>query len=477
MPPRELPVWVRVLPPALVAGLWTLAAAWARGRGFVELSDDDYARVTIAQAFAAHPRLDPSGTSWLPFPFWLTGAVMAVFGRSLAVARALSLVLAGASGALVYLGGRRLGLGRQTAFFGAVLPLVIPLVPVLGAATVPELPTAALLAYALASSTTDARGALGSAGLAVLVASLSRYDAWPIAALLCAWSLVRAWLDEDDRREGLVAAALSAAGPLLWLAWNAHAHGDALRFAGRVAAYGAAIGYVPDPLAYARAVVELGPVHVLAAAVGVLVLGREGVARTWLLLVGSLVLVAGLTYAALRGGTPTHHPERAVVTVWLVASLAFVATAPEAWAARVRVRPSVLLLLFLVPAVVVALRRPDPATASGTDRTARERATGEALQGLVARGDRVLVVPTSYAYLATVAAFGRPEDVEVVTLRSFDPRGTTVDDPTASPEALREAARARGVHTCLLTGEQAARAAGTHAVVGVVPAGVVVRIE
>ena len=56
--------------------------------GFDHVSDDDYARVTIAQSFAHAPRLDPSGTSWLPFPFWALGSVMAVFGRSLEVARA-----------------------------------------------------------------------------------------------------------------------------------------------------------------------------------------------------------------------------------------------------------------------------------------------------------------------------------------------------------------------------------------------------
>jgi hypothetical protein len=33
------------------------------------VSDDDYARVVIAQRLSL--ALDPSGTSWLPFPFWL----------------------------------------------------------------------------------------------------------------------------------------------------------------------------------------------------------------------------------------------------------------------------------------------------------------------------------------------------------------------------------------------------------------------
>src|ERR1700679_1535319 len=63
---------------------------WVLRAGFSHVSDDDYARVTIAQAFAHAPTLDPSGTSWLPFPFWLNGTVMAVLGRSLGVARGVA---------------------------------------------------------------------------------------------------------------------------------------------------------------------------------------------------------------------------------------------------------------------------------------------------------------------------------------------------------------------------------------------------
>ena len=63
-----------------------LIGAWVLSRGFSHVSDDDYARVAIAELFAHAPTLDPSGTSWLPFPFWLTGAAMMAFGRSLGTA-------------------------------------------------------------------------------------------------------------------------------------------------------------------------------------------------------------------------------------------------------------------------------------------------------------------------------------------------------------------------------------------------------
>ena len=68
-----------------------------RGLGFIgriglfgvwTLSDDDYARISIAQGFAREPHFDPSGTSWLPAPFWAYGAAFRAFGTGLSVARA-----------------------------------------------------------------------------------------------------------------------------------------------------------------------------------------------------------------------------------------------------------------------------------------------------------------------------------------------------------------------------------------------------
>src|SRR5258708_3062804 len=98
--------------------LWTLkivVGAWLLHLGFSHISDDDYARVVIAETFAHAPKLDPSGTSWLPFPFWLTGSVMMAFGRSLPVARALAFALGVISVAPVYLAARAIGISRVVA--------------------------------------------------------------------------------------------------------------------------------------------------------------------------------------------------------------------------------------------------------------------------------------------------------------------------------------------------------------------------
>ncbi len=69
----------RALHPALVdvvvlVALKALMGAFVRRCGFEQVSDDDYARTVIAQLFAHSPRWDPSGTSWLPLPFWIRRA-------------------------------------------------------------------------------------------------------------------------------------------------------------------------------------------------------------------------------------------------------------------------------------------------------------------------------------------------------------------------------------------------------------------
>lgn len=60
-----------------------LACVVAWQSGFRALSDDDYARISIAQGFAAAPHWDATYTSWLPAPFWAYGALFRLFGPGL----------------------------------------------------------------------------------------------------------------------------------------------------------------------------------------------------------------------------------------------------------------------------------------------------------------------------------------------------------------------------------------------------------
>lgn len=452
-----------------VAAAWALAAWTARARGFHELSDDDHARVVIAETFARAPRVDASGTSWLPFPFWVTGGAMMVLGRSLETARTVAIASAGAAGALLFVASTRLKLGPWSAFFAALLPLTVPLVPALGAATVPELPAAALGCFALASS---ASGAHVGAGVAVTLACWSRYELWPLAPLIGAHAALCAWAEPEGRARASLGAALALLGPAAWLAHNARAHGSATWFSARVTAFRAASGVASDALAFPRAALLGAPVHVLSAVVGVLALGREGARRARLPIAGALAVLLGLAVAAARGTTPTHHPERAVLLVWLLACPVFALTLPEVFATRLGLRPTLSLALVVAGSLLVGWLTGRP-VGTQEDRRAWEQ-TGRALAATLRAGERVLVVPDSYSYLAGVAALGRPEDVAVLTLRTFDPRGVDEVDPTTSREELCAAAARTDATRALVTHAQAARLAALPEGATVLPAGLLV---
>src|SRR5262249_22967087 len=136
---------------ALLGALKIAVGAAVLWLGFRAVSDDDFARVVIAEQWAHAPKLDPSGTSWLPLPFWLNGAAMLALGRSVDVARAAALALGVGSMAAVYVAARWVTGRRDAAVLGALLCAVLPWSARLGVATVPELPTAALTVLAMAS--------------------------------------------------------------------------------------------------------------------------------------------------------------------------------------------------------------------------------------------------------------------------------------------------------------------------------------
>src|SRR5438105_1305993 len=97
------PVRAWAIDAAIIVALKVVVGIVVLRLGFTHVSDDDYARVVIAQKFAHAPSVDPSGTSWLPLPFWMNGAAMMMFGRSLEVARAVAVVCGAVSAAAPYL--------------------------------------------------------------------------------------------------------------------------------------------------------------------------------------------------------------------------------------------------------------------------------------------------------------------------------------------------------------------------------------
>jgi len=299
--------------------------AWVLHVGFRQVSDDDYARTVIAEGFAHAPRLDPSGTSWLPFPFWLHGGLMMLFGRSLETARAVALVTGAAVAVVPYLAMVTVGVPRGRALAGAALVALTPWSVWLGASPVPEGYTGALVgsAWILAGARTW-RPALAAALLA-LVAALSRYEAWPTCALLAVVFAIRALRGKESRKMYVACIGIAALGPACWMAWNAHAHGSAVHFLHRVAAFRQASGAAAIPLAdkllgYPRALVDAAPELLVSFGLGVPWLVRNAEVRArWIMpALGALLTLAFLVYGDVNDGAPTHHPERALGAFFVV---------------------------------------------------------------------------------------------------------------------------------------------------------------
>jgi hypothetical protein len=416
-------------------GVARLLVSWGVTElGLRALSDDDYARITIAQRFADHARLDPSGTSWLPFPFWVTGGAMKVLDPSLDVARATSAALAVGATWLLFAAGRVWGWGDRRAFVAALAATVLPVVATLGAVSVPELPTAALALFAVVCVS---RGtAVVWAGTAMLCATLSRYETWPIAVVVSAFAFARG---PGPLGRRVLEGALPLAGPLAWIVHNRIAHGDALSFLRRVSSYRAALGATgaSDSLGYARALVVGCP----AIAIGLAAIGfaalrggdRERVrARLRSMLAwaaAAVALFAFLLIGQLVGGAPTHHAERALLLVWLLGVFAIVEIAslrrPPAW-------------VVLLAVAGLAIDWGSSLADRGVDRRSEET-IGTQLRSLVPKGERAVVATNDYGYFAVIAAFGRPSDA--VIDQTHDPRQSSetsiVADHWNAPELLR----------------------------------------
>lgn len=450
--------------PALLtlAALKLLVSGLMIAGGVTAISDDDFARVTIAQGFALEPSLDPSGTSWLPLPFWLYGTPMLLLGRSWEVARGVALVLGVLSVWAVWVTARLLGASRGGALLGAGLAALFPYSAWLGVATVPELPTAAAILLALACSSRsasllqtaepDARSRAcalaGLGGLAITFACASRYEAWPVALGLAAVTLRDATtLAAANRRLALQLSvgvlALCVAFPAAWLLHGLARHDDALFFVRRVTDYKQALGtapmgYVDILLAYPRAFVQAEP-ELLGITIGLV--GLAGTRLLWrraalLLGIQLVALIAG----DLRGGGPTHHPERALLTGWLLAAV-LAGDALFHLVARLRSRPGALRAALAAGMLVAlgvggygGLRRDDLHLENFARRRA-ELAIGELAQKTLSPHETLLVATEDYGYFAVLAAFGAPERAQV--LDRHDPReGATTAPPLERIRAL-----------------------------------------
>jgi Dolichyl-phosphate-mannose-protein mannosyltransferase len=452
---------------SLILVVKTLACALALALGFRAVSDDDFARITIAQTFAHQPVLDPSGTSWLPFPFWITGSAMLLAGRSLLTARIVAFVLGLFSAVIVTAAAFRLTNHRRGAMLGATLAAIFPWSVRLGIATVPELLTAALGVFALASLADPSPRLRALAGLGLVCATLSRYDVWPLAAAFAAYTLydfVR--LDKSVGKQKILFGAaiiLSVAGPALWIAWNHISRGNAFDSLDRVAAYRRALGTTDDGafmrlFAYPLAMIRHEPE--LFGALGILLaisrtsslrpLAHEAWHKYKRPLIVALLQLAFLSFAMIKDGAPTHHPERALLVhlllcALLVGNLAVVLLPQTKRTIRFIAAGAAAAVLILSLVIVRRWFR-------GEDFTVRqdEVAAGLFVRQTLPEDEKILVDVVDYGYFAFVAALGRPEDA--VLDRNLDPRlskqGSSFED-MANLQRKVEQTKARWIFVSL----------------------------
>ncbi len=414
--------------------------------GFFAISDDDFARVVIAQSFAENPKLDPSGSSWLPFPFWLNGGAMALFGRHLWVARGVAVASSLASVAALYGAARLLDFTRLQAWLAAAAFAVLPYAVWLGYATVPELlsASACLLAAATTSVSSTRARTLGAALL--VVATLSRYESWAIALAVGAINALDAV--RQKRPSLLLPAALCAAGPLSWMAHGMAHHDSATFFVSRVVDYKRMLGRGSDDLLssllhYPRLLVVGEPELMLTTMAALFAVGR--VPRTLIRpLVIGLCLLVFLIYGDARDGAPTHHAERPLLMLWLVACLLLGWALPQVWR-----QPRRRLAVPLFAAVLGLLARSLWSRRDDFIDRRDEVAFGHMLRERLPDSARLLIDLGDYGYFAVIAGFETPSRAH--GLAAIDPRQAVlgVDSPLAR---LRQLARDnRSTHVVLPT--------------------------
>jgi hypothetical protein len=422
------------------------------GVGFVAVSDDDFARVTIAQRFVAHPTLDPSGTSWLPAPFLILGTVMSAFGRSLAVARVVAVVEGLAALLLLYRAARNLGYSERAAVAGTYVAAFIPTAARLGVSFQPEALTAGLILFAASTLSLAGRERVAG-GFAIGAATLCRYEAWPAAcifAIYCAVDAVR----ERHTETGARAAAAAGLAILPAMAWMDHgmlAHGSALFFLHRVAQYRQALGEAEPVLAsliaYPMALVRGEPELVALATVAVFAAGaREAAAqvrastepRLARLAKPAMMLAAVFVFLVtgrLMGGAPTHHDERPLLPVYWALAIVVAERLIGSW--RPRRDVAIVVAAFACGLAVRFTRSPEPFS----DRSA-EIAIGSEARRFGKANERLLVETDDYGYFAVIAAFGAPELAD--TTREHDPRKVAGQSAFASETTLASTLAARG---------------------------------
>ncbi|MEO8876084.1 MAG: hypothetical protein ABI461_10895, partial [Polyangiaceae bacterium] len=286
----------------------------------------------------------------------------------------------------------------------------------LGAANVPEgFVPPLLLVGMLAGNAPAMRGRLLGA-IALLIAALSRYEAWPVCAVF-----LLAGLAPPISPKRLAIHALPLAGPLGWMMWNLHAHGSATHFLTRVAAYRDAIGAADgSALFYPKALLAIGLESIILGAFGLVVACiRRDLRQRWAApLFACITMLAFLIYGESRGGAPTHHPERAVLAIaWVLIGVGLDALFLLA-VRQERLLGRVLGMLLAIWGFTVI-----PTYVDAPGKTADEDRGPQLARGYDLRMRDVPhlhVTPCAYEHFALIAAFGFPERVDITPIAPKD---------------------------------------------------------
>ena len=433
---------------AAAAGLLLLrgaATALIFASGFSAVSDDDFARLVIAQRLALAPTLDPSGTSWLPLPFYVYGAAFAAFGTSLMVARAVAVTLSLGSVLCVWRAALLLGLSERAAALAGALVALLRSSLYLGSASVPEVPSAALCVLAAACLSGSSRTRLLGAA-AVFAACACRYEPWAVAAVyvaLCLWDF---WKTRE--RTQVFAALVAAAFPLAWLLHGLVRHGNPTFFVARVAAYRAALGPLDDlseRLLRAPSGLLFGEPELMLAfcCVGLplwwLTRGEHANTPRFGRFAAALAaIVLFLVLGDVRGAAPTHHASRALLGVWFGAAV-FLGWVALRVTALPELRLKALIAAFFAVAFGARLRAAQPREPFAD----RDDAVHVGQQARRLGADKLAIDSRDFSFFAVQAGFGRPDRTQV--LCDHDPRHACASDLLlTAPPTLRQTLLARG---------------------------------
>jgi hypothetical protein len=443
------------LSPLVVIKLFVSLAVLASG--FVAISDDDFSRLVIAQGFAQSPSFDPSGTSWLPLPFIAYGSVFAVLGNSLVVARYSGVFFGILSVLGVYVAARWLGTSERTAWLATLLSALFPHAVYYGAATVPDYPASVLILLGASSTASKAPRVRVLGAVAIAAATLCRYESWPVAWVVSAIALFDLHRS-PEKRAWVIAAVVAPLGSLAWLGHGILHHHDAFFFIKRVVAYKRALGgtsvsfidaLLTQPLAFFRGEPELVVVTVTLLVLVALRLGRAGFqGKTWVRpTVALFSLLAFLVIGDLRDGSPTHHGERVLLSLWLGCAVIVAELLTRllgSMKARFVERIGLLFGLGLLGAITAFFLRPAITKVEPFVDRSREIALGQFLQKLVPAHEPIAVLTEDYGYFAVDAALGRPG--RLLTLNKHDPRHPEMD-PLTHGGVLEERLTALGART------------------------------